>query len=77
MKIKQARSLTGYEKVAWDCGYAGEECDYCKSIYTRHNSCNEIRTSYMDDDYNLACNKCVTGMAKAVEEGVDIIVGLF
>lgn len=78
MKITEARKITGYEKLPY---YEYEEgcsfCDYCKETFTRFNSANELKTSYEYDEYNTACNKCVIDMAKAVESGVAIVVGLF
>ncbi len=59
MKIKQARTLTGYEKVPWYEGYNLCPCDYCDREMTRYNSCNELKTSYEYEEYNQAYNKCV------------------
>ncbi len=77
MKIKQARSLTGYEKVPWYEGYNLCLCDYCEREMNRYNSCNELKTSYEYDEYNQACNKCVINMAQAVQDDVDVVAGLF
>lgn len=77
MNITKARSITGYEKVPYEEYCDGGTCYYCKEKYTRFNSMNELRTSYEYDEYNEACNKCVISMAKARENGVDLIVGLF
>lgn len=77
MNIEEARRVTGYEKLDY-CEYEeGGVCDYCKESYTRLNSANEKKTSYEYDEFNSACNKCVKSMAKAVNDGVDLIVGMF
>lgn len=77
MKISEARRVTGYEKTPYYEYEDGGNCDYCKEAYTRTNSGNEKKVSYEYDEYNYACNKCVKEMAKAVNDGVDIIVGMF
>lgn len=77
MNITKAREVTRYEKVPFYEYEDGGCCDYCKESYTRYNSANELKTSYEYDEYNQACNKCVIDMAKAVESGIDLVVGLF
>ena len=76
MKIAEARVITGYEKSPYYEYKDGGSCDYCKESYTRSNASNEKKTSYEYDEYNYACNKCVKDIAKAVNDGVDLVFGM-
>lgn len=77
MNIKSARNITGYEKLPFYEYCDGGICDYCKKPFSRVNSANEKRTSFEYEEYNTACNNCVKSIAQAVEDGVDIVVGMF
>lgn len=77
MKISEARFITGYEKLPYYEQYDGGKCDYCGEKFSRSNQMNEKRTSYEYDEVNTACSKCVKSMAKSVNDGVDIVVGMF
>lgn len=77
MKIKDARQITGYEKLPYYEYEHGGNCDLCGEKLTRHNSGNEKKVSFEYDEYISSCNKCVKAMAKAVNDGIDVIVGMF
>lgn len=77
MKIREAREITGYEKMPYYEYSDGGICYYCGSVYSRLNSANEKRTSFEYEEFNQACNKCVVSMATAINDGVDIVVGMF